>query len=87
MGIIRRRRNTPVWILLCLALLGTALYWSSEAAVTPEPAEAHFGGSGPHCSTITSASGPGTHACHNHEADYYLKTVTRLTGCTTGGGG
>ena len=71
---MRQHRLRKSSLLVALAILVLSLW--VVGGYTPQEAAAHYG-TGPHCSSVTSSShAPGTHACHNHAANYYVTTST-----------
>ena len=71
---MRQHRLRKSSLLVALATLVLSLW--VVGGYTPQEAAAHYG-TGPHCSSVTSSShAPGTHACHNHAANYYVTTST-----------
>ena len=65
-----RQGKAGFWLAGCAAMLA-AMAFVVVGEPDPPEATADSGGSGPHCSTVTS---PGTHSCHNHQANYYIST-------------
>ena len=72
---MRQHRHRKASLIATLAMLVLSL-WVVGGNPPPEAHADAPGGSGgntPHCSSITTTT-PGTYACHNHGANYYIAT-------------